>query len=189
MCRARVQNDMWSQTHRMSLSWCPQTWSSASCSLTTTRASPEQACPTLPTPLIPPAKRAPPSTPSRPPTGRTAAVRPGRPATNRKKKWFTDEPENAYPRNIQIKPMSTHMANQVNQYKSTSSLIPPIREVEDECWTPGFLADSPDICALFLKRWGRHHHWRNDDDDDDDENDDNDDGGVEDWHISLHSFF
>ncbi|TNN78502.1 Calcium-activated potassium channel subunit alpha-1 [Liparis tanakae] len=50
-----------------------------------------------------------------------------------KKKWFTDEPENAYPRNIQIKPMSTNMANQVNQYKSTSSLIPPIREVEDEC--------------------------------------------------------
>ncbi|XP_036382624.1 calcium-activated potassium channel subunit alpha-1 isoform X8 [Megalops cyprinoides] len=49
------------------------------------------------------------------------------------KKWFTDEPENAYPRNIQIKPMSTHMANQVNQYKSTSNLIPPIREVEDEC--------------------------------------------------------
>ncbi|XP_061545889.1 calcium-activated potassium channel subunit alpha-1a isoform X6 [Phycodurus eques] len=49
------------------------------------------------------------------------------------KKWFTDEPDNAYPRNIQIKPMSTHMANHVNQYKSTSSLIPPIREVEDEC--------------------------------------------------------
>ncbi|XP_061084774.1 calcium-activated potassium channel subunit alpha-1a isoform X6 [Conger conger] len=49
------------------------------------------------------------------------------------KKWFTDEGENAYPRNIQIKPMSTHMANQINQYKSTSSLIPPIREVEDEC--------------------------------------------------------
>ncbi|XP_068597384.1 calcium-activated potassium channel subunit alpha-1a [Brachionichthys hirsutus] len=50
------------------------------------------------------------------------------------KKWFTDEPENnAYPRNIQIKPMSTHMTNQVNQYKSTSSLIPPIREAEDEC--------------------------------------------------------
>uniref|UniRef100_A0A8C1X7H1 Calcium-activated potassium channel subunit alpha-1 n=1 Tax=Cyprinus carpio TaxID=7962 RepID=A0A8C1X7H1_CYPCA len=67
------------------------------------------------------------------------------PATNRqnrsskareardKQKWFTDEAEKAYPRNIQIKPMSTHMANQVNQYKSTSSLIPPIREVEDEC--------------------------------------------------------
>ncbi|XP_061084770.1 calcium-activated potassium channel subunit alpha-1a isoform X3 [Conger conger] len=56
--------------------------------------------------------------------------------TNRvsqEKKWFTDEGENAYPRNIQIKPMSTHMANQINQYKSTSSLIPPIREVEDEC--------------------------------------------------------
>nr|XP_033796745.1 calcium-activated potassium channel subunit alpha-1 isoform X3 [Geotrypetes seraphini] len=49
------------------------------------------------------------------------------------KKWFTDEPENAYSRNIQIKPMSTHMTNQINQYKSTSSLIPPIREVEDEC--------------------------------------------------------
>ncbi|XP_037321595.1 calcium-activated potassium channel subunit alpha-1a isoform X4 [Pungitius pungitius] len=49
------------------------------------------------------------------------------------KKWFTDEPENTYTRNIQIKPMSTQMANQVNQYKSTSSLIPPIREVEDEC--------------------------------------------------------
>ncbi|XP_075573437.1 calcium-activated potassium channel subunit alpha-1 isoform X24 [Pelecanus crispus] len=49
------------------------------------------------------------------------------------KKWFTDEPDNAYPRNIQIKPMSTHMVNQINQYKSTSSLIPPIREVEDEC--------------------------------------------------------
>ncbi|KAM3863280.1 calcium-activated potassium channel subunit alpha-1a [Diretmus argenteus] len=52
---------------------------------------------------------------------------------SQEKKWFTDEPENAYPRNIQIKPMSTHMVNQVNQYKSTSSLIPPIREVEDEC--------------------------------------------------------
>uniref|UniRef100_A0A8C7JHM8 Calcium-activated potassium channel subunit alpha-1 n=1 Tax=Oncorhynchus kisutch TaxID=8019 RepID=A0A8C7JHM8_ONCKI len=50
---------------------------------------------------------------------------------SQERKWFTDEPENAYPRNIQIKPMS--MANQVNQYKSTSSLIPPIREVEDEC--------------------------------------------------------
>ncbi|KAG8434970.1 hypothetical protein GDO86_013073 [Hymenochirus boettgeri] len=56
--------------------------------------------------------------------------------TNRmgqEKKWYTDESENTYPRNIQIKPMSTHMANQINQYKSTSSLIPPIREVEDEC--------------------------------------------------------
>ncbi|XP_018616471.1 calcium-activated potassium channel subunit alpha-1 isoform X2 [Scleropages formosus] len=49
------------------------------------------------------------------------------------KKWFTDEPENPYSRNIQIKPMSTQMANQVNQCKSTSNLIPPIREVEDEC--------------------------------------------------------
>ncbi|XP_053306461.1 calcium-activated potassium channel subunit alpha-1 isoform X5 [Spea bombifrons] len=49
------------------------------------------------------------------------------------KKWYTDETDNTYPRNIQIKPMSTHAANQINQYKSTSSLIPPIREVEDEC--------------------------------------------------------
>uniref|UniRef100_A0A8C2GUY7 BK channel n=1 Tax=Cyprinus carpio TaxID=7962 RepID=A0A8C2GUY7_CYPCA len=49
------------------------------------------------------------------------------------KRWFTDEAENTYPSNIQMKPMSTHMANQVNQYKSTSNLIPPIREVEDEC--------------------------------------------------------
>ncbi|XP_063290296.1 calcium-activated potassium channel subunit alpha-1 isoform X7 [Pelobates fuscus] len=56
--------------------------------------------------------------------------------TNRmgqEKRWYTDEMDNPYPRNIQIKPMSTHMANQINQYKSTSSLIPPIREVEDEC--------------------------------------------------------
>uniref|UniRef100_A0A670ZT55 BK channel n=1 Tax=Pseudonaja textilis TaxID=8673 RepID=A0A670ZT55_PSETE len=50
-----------------------------------------------------------------------------------KYKWFTDESDNAYPRNIQIKPMTTHVANHINQYKSTSSLIPPIREVEDEC--------------------------------------------------------
>ncbi|XP_038639239.1 calcium-activated potassium channel subunit alpha-1a isoform X23 [Scyliorhinus canicula] len=52
---------------------------------------------------------------------------------SQEKKWFTDETDNTFPRNIQIKPMSTHMANQINQYKSTSSLIPPIREVEDEC--------------------------------------------------------
>ncbi|XP_069741566.1 calcium-activated potassium channel subunit alpha-1a isoform X5 [Narcine bancroftii] len=49
------------------------------------------------------------------------------------KKWFTDETDNSFPRNIQIKPLSGHMVNQINQYKSTSSLIPPIREVEDEC--------------------------------------------------------
>ncbi|KAM4623803.1 calcium-activated potassium channel subunit alpha-1a-like isoform 1-T1 [Polymixia lowei] len=49
------------------------------------------------------------------------------------KTWFTDEPENTHPRNIQIKPVNTLTANQVNQYKSTSNLIPPIREVEDEC--------------------------------------------------------
>lgn len=115
------------------------------------------------------------------------------------KKWFTDEPENSYPRNIQIKPMSTHMANQVNQYKSTSSLIPPIREVEDECWTQGFLADSPDICTLFQRRWEEITlggvmvmmmmmmiWWWYDDDEDDEDDGDRD---VEDWNISLHAFF
>lgn len=79
------------------------------------------------------------------------------PLLSSEKKWFTDEPENAYPRNIKIKPMSTHMANQVNQYKSTSSLIPPIREVEDECWTEKCLADSPYIYTLFQKRWEITH--------------------------------
>uniref|UniRef100_A0A8C7U1H5 Calcium-activated potassium channel subunit alpha-1 n=1 Tax=Oncorhynchus mykiss TaxID=8022 RepID=A0A8C7U1H5_ONCMY len=68
-----------------------------------------------------------------PTTNRQNRSSKAREAGHKQKKWFTDEPENAYPRNIQIKPMSTHMANQVNQYKSTSSLIPPIREVEDEC--------------------------------------------------------
>ncbi|XP_072560053.1 calcium-activated potassium channel subunit alpha-1a-like isoform X8 [Paramormyrops kingsleyae] len=52
---------------------------------------------------------------------------------SQEKNWFTDEPENSYPRNIQIKPMSTQMANQVNQAKNTGILIPTIREVEDEC--------------------------------------------------------
>ncbi|XP_056350699.1 calcium-activated potassium channel subunit alpha-1 isoform X1 [Oenanthe melanoleuca] len=80
-----------------------------------------------------------PSTANRPNRSKTRDSRDKQNATrmNRmgqaEKKWFTDEPDNAYPRNIQIKPMSTHMANQINQYKSTSSLIPPIREVEDEC--------------------------------------------------------
>ncbi|XP_048842605.1 calcium-activated potassium channel subunit alpha-1-like isoform X13 [Brienomyrus brachyistius] len=52
---------------------------------------------------------------------------------SQEKNWFTDEPENSYPRNIQIKPMSTQMANQVNQAKNAGILIPTIREVEDEC--------------------------------------------------------
>lgn len=60
-------------------------------------------------------------------------ARPWQLAPLTEKKWFTDETDNAFPRNIQIKPLSGHMANQINQYKSTSSLIPPIREVEDEC--------------------------------------------------------
>ncbi|XP_069373914.1 calcium-activated potassium channel subunit alpha-1a-like isoform X5 [Paralichthys olivaceus] len=49
------------------------------------------------------------------------------------KRRFTDEPENTHLRTIQIKPVNTLTVNQVSQYKSTSSLIPPIREAEDEC--------------------------------------------------------
>ncbi|XP_045924554.1 calcium-activated potassium channel subunit alpha-1 isoform X1 [Micropterus dolomieu] len=51
----------------------------------------------------------------------------------KKKTWFTDEPEDTHLRTIQIKPVNTLAVNQVSQYKSTSSLIPPIREAEDEC--------------------------------------------------------
>lgn len=75
--------DMWSQTLRMSLSWCPQIWSSASCSLTITPASHGQAYPTLPTPPIPPAKRVPRCTLCLPLTDRTAAVRAERRVKNR----------------------------------------------------------------------------------------------------------
>ncbi|XP_044192876.1 calcium-activated potassium channel subunit alpha-1-like isoform X1 [Thunnus albacares] len=49
------------------------------------------------------------------------------------KTWFTDEPENTHLRTIQIKPVNTLSINQVSQCKSTSSLIPPIKEAEDEC--------------------------------------------------------
>ncbi|KAM9837348.1 calcium-activated potassium channel subunit alpha-1a-like isoform 2-T2 [Aulostomus maculatus] len=49
------------------------------------------------------------------------------------KTWFTDEPENSHLRTIQIKPVNTLSVNQVSPYKSTSSLIPAIREAEDEC--------------------------------------------------------
>lgn len=76
------------------------------------------------------------------------------------KKWFTDEADNAYPRNIQIKPMSTHMANQVNQYKSTSSLIPPIREVEDECWVPGPLMPRGGVGTYLFVQAARQRWWR-----------------------------
>ncbi|XP_078134894.1 calcium-activated potassium channel subunit alpha-1a isoform X11 [Sander vitreus] len=51
----------------------------------------------------------------------------------KKKTWFTDEPENTHLRTMQIKPVNKLTINQVSQYKSTSSLIPPIREAEDEC--------------------------------------------------------
>ncbi|XP_052467957.1 calcium-activated potassium channel subunit alpha-1 isoform X3 [Carassius gibelio] len=57
------------------------------------------------------------------------------PRTNRAvsdKNWYTDEPENCFPRNTQSKHTNTHAANQINQYKSTSSIIQPIREVEEE---------------------------------------------------------
>eukprot|EP00066_Takifugu_rubripes_P002266 XP_003964087.2 PREDICTED: calcium-activated potassium channel subunit alpha-1 [Takifugu rubripes] len=80
---------------------------------------------------VPPSNRQNRSTKTREARDKQNATRMNR--MGQEKKWFTDEADNAYPRNIQIKPMSTHMANQVNQYKSTSSLIPPIREVEDEC--------------------------------------------------------
>ncbi|XP_051769576.1 calcium-activated potassium channel subunit alpha-1 isoform X4 [Ctenopharyngodon idella] len=56
------------------------------------------------------------------------------PRTNRglsDKNWYTDEPEN-FPRNTQLKHTNTHAANQINQYKSTSNIIQPIREVEEE---------------------------------------------------------
>ncbi|XP_050979714.1 calcium-activated potassium channel subunit alpha-1-like isoform X5 [Labeo rohita] len=57
------------------------------------------------------------------------------PRTNRgvsDKNWYTDEPENSFPRNTQTKHTNTHTANQINQYKSTSNIIQPIREVEEE---------------------------------------------------------
>uniref|UniRef100_A0AAY4A8F2 Calcium-activated potassium channel subunit alpha-1 n=1 Tax=Denticeps clupeoides TaxID=299321 RepID=A0AAY4A8F2_9TELE len=68
---------------------------------------------------------------SRDPRDRQNATRMNRRA--QEKTWFTDDPENAFPRNIQIKPLNPHAANQANQYKSMSNVIPPIREVEDEC--------------------------------------------------------
>ncbi|XP_026131800.1 calcium-activated potassium channel subunit alpha-1 isoform X3 [Carassius auratus] len=48
------------------------------------------------------------------------------------KTWYTDEPENSFPRNTQTKHTNTHTANQTSQYKSTSNIIQPIREVEEE---------------------------------------------------------
>ncbi|RXN08979.1 calcium-activated potassium channel subunit alpha-1-like isoform X1 [Labeo rohita] len=48
------------------------------------------------------------------------------------KNWYTDEPENSFPRNTQTKHTNTHTANQINQYKSASNIIQPIREVEEE---------------------------------------------------------
>ncbi|XP_067286601.1 calcium-activated potassium channel subunit alpha-1a-like isoform X3 [Pseudorasbora parva] len=57
------------------------------------------------------------------------------PRTNRAvsdKNWYTDEPENSFNRNTQLKHTNTHAANQTNQYKSSSNIIQPIREVEEE---------------------------------------------------------
>lgn len=80
---ANALNATWSQTHPMSLSLCPQTWSSVWCNLTTTLASPEPASlipPILPTP---PAKRAHQCTPSRQQQTDRTAARPGTPGKNR----------------------------------------------------------------------------------------------------------
>uniref|UniRef100_UPI0037E7AB21 calcium-activated potassium channel subunit alpha-1a-like n=1 Tax=Semicossyphus pulcher TaxID=241346 RepID=UPI0037E7AB21 len=52
---------------------------------------------------------------------------------SQEKTWFTDEPENTHLRTIHIKPVNTLAVNHISQYKSTNSLIPPIREAEDEC--------------------------------------------------------
>lgn len=87
-CHFSICADMSSQTRLMSLSWCPRTWSSVWCSLTTTRASPERACPTPPIPLIHPVRRARLFTPSPPRTGRTAAAKHVKPVTNRSKLAF-----------------------------------------------------------------------------------------------------
>ncbi len=87
-CNFSMCADMSSQTRLMSLSWCPRTWSSVWCSLTTMRASLERACPTPPIPLIHPARRARPFTPSLPRTGKTAAAKHVKPVKNRSKLAF-----------------------------------------------------------------------------------------------------
>ncbi|XP_043087132.1 calcium-activated potassium channel subunit alpha-1 isoform X7 [Puntigrus tetrazona] len=48
------------------------------------------------------------------------------------KNRYTDEPESSFPRNTQTKHTNAHTANQSAQYKPTSSVIQPIREVEEE---------------------------------------------------------
>lgn len=87
-CHFSMCTDMSSQTRLMSLSWCPRTWYSVWCSSTTTRASPEQACPTPPIPLIHPARRVRLFTPSLPRTDRTAAAKHVKHVTNRSKLAF-----------------------------------------------------------------------------------------------------
>ncbi|XP_074520029.1 calcium-activated potassium channel subunit alpha-1a-like isoform X9 [Halichoeres trimaculatus] len=52
---------------------------------------------------------------------------------SQEKTWFTDEPETTHLRTIHTKPVNTLAVNHVSQYKSSNSLIPPIREAEDEC--------------------------------------------------------
>ncbi|XP_062330902.1 calcium-activated potassium channel subunit alpha-1a-like isoform X11 [Osmerus eperlanus] len=47
------------------------------------------------------------------------------------KSQYTDEQDSAHQRTGQIK--AAHTTNQVSQFRSMSNLIPPIREVEDEC--------------------------------------------------------
>uniref|UniRef100_A0A673H782 Calcium-activated potassium channel subunit alpha-1 n=1 Tax=Sinocyclocheilus rhinocerous TaxID=307959 RepID=A0A673H782_9TELE len=67
---------------------------------------------------------------ARPGRSRSRTFNPALNATH--KNWYTDEPENCFPRNTQSKHTSTHTANQINQFKSTSNIIQPIREVEEE---------------------------------------------------------
>ncbi|XP_023805618.1 calcium-activated potassium channel subunit alpha-1 isoform X5 [Oryzias latipes] len=52
---------------------------------------------------------------------------------SQEKTWFTDEPDDTHLRTMQLKPVNTLAVNQKSHNKSTSSLIPPIREAEDEC--------------------------------------------------------
>uniref|UniRef100_A0A8C9YF02 Calcium-activated potassium channel subunit alpha-1 n=1 Tax=Sander lucioperca TaxID=283035 RepID=A0A8C9YF02_SANLU len=68
-----------------------------------------------------------------PATNRTNRAKSRDSRDKQKYTWFTDEPENTHLRTMQIKPVNKLTINQVSQYKSTSSLIPPIREAEDEC--------------------------------------------------------
>ncbi len=79
------------------------------------------------------------------------------------KNWYTDEPENSFPRNTQTKHTNTHTANQTNQYKSTSNIIQPIREVEEEPWDDliwTHLITEDHQCLTGNQWWTSEPHWR-----------------------------